>query len=199
VGFLDFDNDGWQDLFLANGHVYSQIANRKLHISYREPKIVYRNLGNGRFEDVSQKLGDALLRDNVARGCAFGDFDNDGDVDIIVNNLDGPPTLLRNDGGNRNHWIVIKCVGTRSNRSAIGARVKVMIGNHGQVAEVMSGSSYYSQNDLRLHFGLGEAAKVDVIDISWPSGLKQSLKNLPADQFLTVQEGKGVVEARRVR
>ena len=125
VGFFDFDNDGWKDLFIANGHVYSQIAGRKLHLTYRQPKIVYRNLGNGRFEDVSATLGDAIRSPNLGRGCAFGDFDNDGDVDVIVNNLDGPPSLLRNDGGNANNWIMIKCVGTRSNRSGIGTRVRV--------------------------------------------------------------------------
>ena len=117
VDFFDFDNDGWKDIFIANGHVYAQIANRNLHITYRQPKLLYRNLGNGRFEDVSAKAGAAIRAENLGRGCAFGDFDNDGDVDVIVNNLDGPPTLLRNDGGNRNNWILIKCVGTRSNRS----------------------------------------------------------------------------------
>ena len=108
VGFFDFDNDGWKDLFLANGHVYSQIANRKLHLAYKEPKVLYRNLGNGRFEDVSAKAGPGIRADNLGRGCAFGDFDNDGDVDVIVNNLDGPPSLLRNDGGNRNNLQVAR-------------------------------------------------------------------------------------------
>ena len=155
VDFFDFDNDGWKDIFIANGHVYAQIAGRKLHITYRQPKVLYRNLGNGRFEDVSARAGAAIRAENLGRGCAFGDFDNDGDVDVVVNNLDGPPTLLRNDGGNRNNWILIKCVGTRSNRSGIGTRVKVTSAGHSQIDEVMSGSSYYSQNDFRLHFGLG--------------------------------------------
>ena len=168
VGFLDFDNDGWKDLFLANGHVYAQIADRKLHVSYKEPKILYRNLKNGRFEDVSSKMGPALRAENVARGCAFGDFDNDGDVDVVVNNLDGPPTLLRNDGGNKNNWMMIKCIGTKSNRSAIGTRVKVISGEHSQIDEVMSGSSYYSQNDFRLHFGLGSASKAYRVDVAGP-------------------------------
>src|SRR5213596_1403396 len=158
VDFFDADNDGWKDIFIANGHVYAQIANRKLHITYRQPKLVYHNLGNGRFEDVSAKAGAAIRAENLGRGCAFGDFDNDGDVDVIVNNLDGPPTLLRNDSESGNGSILIKCVGTRSNRSAIGTRVKVTSGGHSQIAEVMSGSSYYSQNDFRLHFGLGRAA-----------------------------------------
>jgi hypothetical protein len=199
VGFLDFDNDGWKDLFVANGHVYSQIAKRKLHITYREPKVLYRNLGNGRFEDVSLQAGPAIRAENVARGCAFGDFDNDGDVDVVINNLDGPPTLLRNDGGNRNNWIILKCIGTRSNRSAIGTRVKITTAGHNQIDEVMSGSSYYSQNDLRLHFGLGKASKVDSLEISWPSGLKETFKNLPANQLLVVQESKGIVDSRKPR
>ena len=129
MDFFDFDNDGWKDIFIANGHVYAQLASRKLHITYRQPKVLYRNLGNGRFEDVSANAGAAIRAENLGRGCAFGDFDNDGDVDVIVNNLDGPPTLLRNDGGNRNNSILIKCVGTRSNRSGIGTRVKVTTGD----------------------------------------------------------------------
>jgi hypothetical protein len=197
VDFADFDNDGWIDVFIANGHVYSQIADRKLHLSYRQPKVVYRNLGNGRFEDVTAKAGAALRAENLGRGCAFGDFDNDGDVDVIVNNLDGAPTLLRNDGGNANHWISIKCVGTRSNRSAIGTRVKVSTAGHSQTAEVMSGSSYYSQNDLRLHFGVGGAAAVESVELSWPSGAKETLRDLAVNQFVVVQEGKGVVAARK--
>jgi hypothetical protein len=199
VGFLDFDNDGWKDLFVANGHVYSQIANRKLHITYTQPKVLYRNLGNGRFQDVSQEAGPAIRAEKVARGCAFGDFDNDGDVDVVINNLDGPPTILRNDGGNRNNWIIIKCLGTRSNRSAIGTRVKVTSGDSSQIDEVMSGSSYYSQNDFRLHFGLGKATKVESVEIAWPSGLKETFKNLPANRLFFVQETKGIVETGKFR
>jgi hypothetical protein len=199
VGFLDFDNDGWKDLFLANGHVYSQIAARKLHVSYKEPKVLYRNLGTGRFEDVSTKVGPALRAEKLGRGCAFGDFDNDGDVDVIVNNLDGPPTLLRNDGGNKNNWIMIKCIGTRSNRSAIGTRVKVTSGKHSQIDEVMSGSSYYSQNDFRLHFGLGRASQADRVEVAWPSGVKESFPNLPANHLYVMQETKGILERRKFR
>jgi enediyne biosynthesis protein E4 len=197
VGFLDFDNDGWADILMANGHVYSQIEGKSLHVKYREPKLLYRNLGNGRFEDVSQKAGPAILAENLGRGCAFGDFDNDGDVDVIVNNLDGPPTLLRNDGGNGNHSILVKCLGTRSNRSAIGARVRVACGEHRQMNEVMSGSSYYSQNDLRLHFGLGRAATADAVEVVWPSGLKEAFRDLPANHLFVIQETKGIVDRRR--
>jgi len=198
VGFLDFDNDGWKDLFIANGHVYSQIMNKKLHVTYKEPKLLYRNLGNGHFEDVSAKAGSAIRLENLGRGCALGDFDNDGDVDIIINNLDGPPTLLRNDGGNKNNWIMFKCVGTRSNRSAIGTRVKVTSGEHSQIDEVMSGSSYYSQNDLRLHFGLGRASKADSVEVAWPTGAKESFTNLSANQLYVLQETKGILSSRRL-
>jgi hypothetical protein len=199
VGFFDFDNDGWKDLFLANGHVYAQIASRKLHVSYREPKVLYRNLGTGRFEDVSSRAGPAIGAENVSRGCAFGDFDNDGDVDVVVNNLDGPPSILRNDGGNRNNSIMFKCIGTRSNRSGIGTRVKVTSGERHQIDEVMSGSSYYSQNDFRLHFGLGRATQADSVELTWPSGVKESFHDLPANHLFILQETKGILETRKFR
>ena len=196
VDFLDFDNDGWKDIFIANGHVYAQLANRNLHLTYRQPKLLYRNLGNARFEDVSATAGAAMRAETVGRGCAFGDFDNDGDVDVIVNNLDGPPTLLRNDGGASHGSILIKCVGTRSNRSAIGTRVKVTAGGRSQIDEVMSGSSYYSQDDLRLHFGLGRAARADIVEIAWPSGIKETVRDLSANHVFTIQESKGIVSRR---
>src|SRR5262249_44911771 len=120
--------------------------------------------------------------------CAFGDLDNDGYVDIVVNNLDGPPSVLHNDGKNRNNWLIVKCVGTRSNRSAIGARVRVVADGRAQISEVSSGSGYYSQNDLRQHSGLGKALKVDVLEVSWPSGLKQTLRDIEANRMLTVKE-----------
>jgi enediyne biosynthesis protein E4 len=167
-----------------------------LHVTYKQPNLLYRNLGNGRFEDVSAKAGAPFRAENLGRGCAFGDFDNDGDVDIVVNNLDGPPTLLRNDGGNTNNWILIKCLGTRSNRSAIGTRVRVTTGEHSQIDEVMSGSSYYSQNDLRLHFGLGRAAKADLVEVAWPSGTKETFRDLPAKHLVVIQESKGVISSR---
>ena len=137
------------------------------------------------------------VSENVGRGCAFGDFDNDGDVDILINNLDGPPTLLRNDGGNRNNWLSIKCVGTRSNRSAIGTRVKVTASGRPQIDEVMSGSGYYSQNDLRLHFGLGQAPRADTIEISWPSGATEIVRDVAANQLIVIQETKGIVSRRK--
>jgi len=196
VDFFDFDNDGWKDLFLANGHVYAQLDGRKLHLTYRQPRVLYRNLGTGRFADVSAAAGPALTAENLGRGCAFGDLDNDGDVDIVVNNLDGPPSVLRNDEAGSNARIQVKCVGVTSNRSAIGARVSVTVAGRRQVAEVMSGSSYYSQSDLRLHFGLGAATAVDLIEIAWPSGRRESLKDLPVNHLFVVREGDGVLERR---
>ncbi len=193
VGFLDFDNDGWKDIFVANGHVYSQIASRQLHITYKQPKLLYRNLGNGRFEDVSATAGPAITTPNLGRGCAFGDLDNDGDIDIVINNLDGPPTVLRNDGGNTNNWLLIKCVGTKANRSAIGTRVTVTVGEHRQIDEVMSGSSYYSHNDLRLHFGLGRATAADLVEIAWPSGERERFTHLEANRLYVIREMKGIV------
>jgi hypothetical protein len=196
VDFFDFDNDGWKDLFLANGHVYAQLAGRKLHLTYRQPRILYRNLGTGRFADVTAAAGPALTAENLGRGCAFGDLDNDGDVDIVVNNLDGPPTVLRNDEAGPNARVQVKCIGVKSNRSAIGARIAVTAGGRRQIAEVMSGSSYYSQSDLRLHFGLGGAATVNVIEIAWPSGQRESLQDLPVNHLFVVREGDGVIERR---
>jgi hypothetical protein len=188
VGFFDFDNDGWKDLFMANGHVYSQIANKNLHLTYRQPRLLYRNLGNGRFADVSAGAGSAITTPNLGRGCAFGDLNNDGRVDIVINNLDGPPSVLRNDETNQNHWLLVKCVGTRSNRSAIGARVRVVAGERAQIDEVLSGSGYYSQNDLRLHFGLGEAAVAELVEVKWPSGAAQSVRDVKANQILRIEE-----------
>jgi hypothetical protein len=198
VDFLDFDNDGWGDIFIANGHVYSQLAGRKLHLSYRQPRLLYRNLGNGRFRDVSLEAGPAIVAENLGRGCAFGDFDNDGDVDVLINNLDGPPTLLRNDGGNRNNSILIKCVGTKSNRSGIGTRVKVTSAGHTQMDEVTSGSGYYSQNDFRLHFGLGERTSADVVEIAWPSGGKERFENVAGNHLHVCHESKGIVSSRKL-
>ena len=189
VGFFDFDNDGWKDLFIANGHVYAQLAARKLHVTYKQRRILYRNKGNGRFEDVS---AGPILSENVGRGCAFGDLDNDGDIEVVINNLDAPPTILRNDGGNKQNWLMVKCVGTQSNRSGIGARVKVTANGRAQIDEVMSGSSYYSHNDLRLHFGLGSATVISKLEIQWPLGRKEAFDDVPANQLVVIEEGKGI-------
>ncbi len=197
-GFFDYDNDTWADIFQANGHVYPEVESQYPEEPYRQRSILYHNRGNGTFEDVSLESGPGILLRRVGRGAAFADFDNDGDLDIVINNQNDRPTLLRNDGGNRLHWIGIKTIGTKSNRAGIGTRARVVTGQVAQIDEVRSGGSYISQNDLRLHFGLGDATRVDLVEVSWPSGIVDRIHGLGVDQFIAVQEGKGVV-SRRVR
>jgi len=189
AGFLDFDNDGWPDIFLCNGHVYPEVRETGAQSGYRQRKVVYRNLRNGRFEDVSESLGPGIAEAVSGRGCAFGDFDNDGDVDVLVNCVNAPPQLLRCDSGLKNNWIRLKLIGTRSNRSAIGARVYCRTGDHVQMQEVRSGGSYLSQSDLRLHFGLGDARDCS-IEIQWPSGSRQKLASGAVNRMITVTETK---------
>ncbi|HEV2494891.1 MAG TPA: CRTAC1 family protein [Terriglobia bacterium] len=199
-GLVDLDNDGWPDVFLANGHVYPEIERAGL-TPYHEPKILYRNLGNGRFEDVSQHSGPGVELAASARGVAFGDYDNDGDVEILINNMNDTPTLLRRESASypadakRNHWLAVKAIGTRSNRSGIGARVRVTAGGRAQIAEVASGGSYISQNDLRVHFGLGTASKADTVEVRWPNGQVDTLRSVEADRVISVKEGAGLVKS----
>lgn len=183
VGFADLDNDGWPDIFQVNGHVYPELEKE-----YRNPRLVYRNLGNGRFEDVSDRSGAAISAKYSSRGAAFGDLDNDGDIDVLIMNMNEPPALLRNDSKSSNHWLRLRLEGTKSNRSAIGALVTVSVGARRLVQTVLSQSSFVSQNDLRLHFGLGEAAKVDAIEVRWPNGAIQKFPGAPADQELKLTE-----------
>ena len=196
-GFADLDNDGWLDVFMAHGHVYPEVERAGVDVPYKEPKMVYRNLRDGRFEDVSSRAGSGVGLLRSARGVAFGDFDNDGDLDVVINNLNDAPTLLRNDVGNKNRWLKVKVVGTRSNRSGLGARVKVVAGEHAQTDEVRSGGSYISQNDLRLHFGMGSVAKADLVEIHWPSGWVDRLKDVETNQVVWVKEGQGLVRTQR--
>ena len=189
--FLDFDNDGWSDILLCNGHVYPEVADSAIEFGYRQRKVLYRNLGNGRFTDVSMDSGPGLREPVPGRGCAVGDFDNDGDLDVVVNCINDVPQLLRCDSETGNTWIKIKCVGTRSNRSGIGARIYCTTGTHRQMDEVRSGGSYISQNDLRIHFGLGRAGAAD-LEIRWPSGQVDHLKQLGANRIYTIIEGKGL-------
>ncbi|MGH9404291.1 MAG: CRTAC1 family protein [Terriglobia bacterium] len=197
AGFQDFDNDGWRDVFISTGHVYPEISGRGLLLSYASPKLVYRNQGSGKFENVGPAAGPGATQPHTSRGCAFGDFDNDGDVDVVVINMNEPPSLLRNDCTTGNNWIKVKCVGVKSNRSAIGARVSVVTGSHAQTDEVMSGTSYLSQNDFRLHFGLGRAARADLIEVRWPSGLVESFPKIEPNQLIFIQEGRGIVRRER--
>ena len=188
-GFFDPDNDGWQDLLYVSGHVYPELERIHANTDYREPRALYRNRGNGTYEEVSQLAGPAITTPSTGRGCAFGDFNNDGRVDVVINNQNARASLLKVTGQNDNHWINIKLAGVKSNRSAIGARLKCVAGASSQIAEVRSGGSYLSQNDLRIHFGLGDKTAVDLLEIHWPSGTVDRLRNLAANQFLRIQEG----------
>jgi hypothetical protein len=196
TAFVDLGNDGWLDLFLANGHVYPEVAQLKTEAAYAQRKVVYLSRGNGRFEDVTEQLGAPATTPRAARGAAFGDIDNDGDVDIVISNVNAPPDLFRTDTEAGRHWLLVKLVGTTSNRSAIGARVGCTAGGMTQWQEVRGGGSYISQNDLRAHFGLGERSKIDRLWVRWPSGLEEEWRDVAADQILTVREGSGRKAAR---
>ncbi len=192
AGIVDLDNDGWPDLFMVTGTVYPQLEKKLPNFPSMTPRVVFRNLGNGTFEELIEQAGPGVAAKHSSRGCAFGDFDNDGDMDILIVNLGEPPSLLRNDLKSGNHWLKIKLIGTKSNRSAIGARVLVRYGHKLQVQEVLSQSSFYSNNDSRLHFGLGPE-KIADIEIRWPSGLQEKLKEVTSDQLIVVKEGTGLV------
>jgi len=192
--FMDYDNDGSRDIFMANGHVLDNIQRYHADTQYAEPKLMFRNLGRGIFENVSDQLGPDFLLPRVSRGAAIGDFDNDGDLDILVNNNGQPPQLLRNDGGNANHWLEILLIGTKSNRDGVGARVKIRAGDLTLYDQRKGGMSYQSAQDPRLHFGLGQYSKVDSIEIVWPSGMVTRLSGLKSDQMIAVQEGAGIVD-----
>jgi len=192
--FLDYDNDGARDLFMANGHVLDNIEKYRSDVRYAEPKMMFRNIGNGIFTNVSDTLGADFQRPFVSRGAAVADFDNDGDLDILVSNNGQAPQLLRNDGGNDNHWLQLFLIGTKSNRDAVGARVKVIAGDLTLYEQRKGGMSYQSAQDPRLHFGLGQRNNVDSVEITWPSGEITKLGHLKADRIVSVQEGRGIVE-----
>jgi enediyne biosynthesis protein E4 len=193
-GFIDYDNDGWLDILQINGHVYPEIDKHDLGQTYKNPRVVYRNMTDGKFKDVSAEMGPGISERFSSRGAAFGDYDNDGDMDVLVLNMNDPPSLLRNDGGNKNNWIKIKLIGTKCNRTAIGARVRVVCGSHVQIDEVHSGSSVMSQGDLRLHFGLGKLQSVDLLEVRWPtSGTLERFRQVKANQIVTIREGSGIV------
>jgi hypothetical protein len=199
TAFFDFDNDGWLDLFLVNGHVYPQVDTLDVGARYREPKLLFLNQHDGTFRNISGLAGTAIQMPQVSRGAAFGDLFNDGRVDIVVENLDGKPMILREEGGNHNHWIGFELAGTKSNRLALNARIKAVAGELIQVDEVRSGGSYLSQNDLRIHFGLGAHDHLDRAEILWPSGKTESLANLAVDRFYAVKEGEGAVPHEKLR
>jgi hypothetical protein len=195
TGMVDLDNDGYPDIFFVTGSVYPEVERKLPQYPYKTPRIVFRNLGNGTFEELETQAGPAISEVHSSRGCAFGDFDNDGDIDILIVNMNEPPSLLRNDLSVKQHWIKVKLEGVKSNRSAIGARVLIHYGGKTQAQAVLSQSSYYSCNDLRLHFGLGAAATVD-IEIFWPSGLHEKLQAVRTDQLVTIKEGAGIIASK---
>lgn len=190
--FFDMDNDGWLDLFVANGHVYPQMDEVSGSAPYAEPMLLHRNLHNGTFEEVSRAAGLADMPLKSRRGAAFGDIFNNGNVDIVVLNVGEPPSLLLNTNKSPNHRVLFHLVGTKSNRAAIGARVTIHAAGMTQFDEVRGGGSYLSQNDLRLHFGLGSRANIDLVEVRWPTGKSESFKNLAADKIYTVIEGQGI-------
>ena len=191
--FFDYDNDGDKDLFVANGHLFPQLDRANLGTSYAQTNQLFENLGDGTFVEVSQVSGEGLNIKKVSRGASFGDYDDDGDLDIFVLNLNDHPTLLRNDGGNENNWLLVKTIGTTSNRDGIGARIEVSSGGLTQSAEIRSGASYLSHNDLRAHFGLEQRKTIDLLVVRWPSGLEERFENLYANRLVVIQEGKGII------
>jgi enediyne biosynthesis protein E4 len=198
IGCVDLDNDGWQDLLAVNGHVYPQVDAHEAGAKYRQGKLVFQNQHNGTFRNVSALAGAAVSVPQASRGAAFGDLDNDGRVDVVVENIDGAPTLFMNDS-ERKHWVTFELIGTTSNRLALGAKVRVVTGTLDQVDEVRSGGSYLSQNDLRIHFGLGDSEKVQRIEIRWPSGKKDVLQDLVADRIYLIKEGEGIVTREQTK
>lgn len=191
--FLDYNNDGWKDLFCVNGHVYPEVTRLFKDDPYRQRPQLFENMGDGKFREVSLQVGLGAFQLS-GRGGAFCDYDNDGDVDISIINLDDRPVLLRNEGGNVvGNWLQVKTVGTTSNRDGIGAKIKVVAGNLTQYDRVRTGGSFLSSNDLRLHFGLGKHQKADLVEVHWPSGTVDRLTHIRANQVLVVQEGKGQI------
>ena len=194
--FVDFSNDGWQDVFMVNGHVYPQVDQIRSNLRYLEPKLLFLNQRNGTFKDISKLAGAAIQIPQVSRGMAIGDLFNDGKLEAVVENLKGQPMILRPEGGPQNHWISFQLEGAKSNRLALNARVRATAGDLVQLGEVISGGSYLSQNDLRIHFGLAGHERVDKAEILWPSGKVEVLTNLVGDRFYIVREGAGVVTSK---
>jgi hypothetical protein len=199
VAFVDLNNDGWLDLVTVNGHVYPQADQLQTGAKYRQPKLVQLNQGNGTFCDASDQTGPAILEERVSRGLAVGDLFNDGNMDLVVEDLVGKPMVIRNHGIPGRHWVNLELAGTKSNRMAIGARVKLVSGGMAQTEEIHSGGSYLSQSDTRVHFGLGSATRITNLEIRWPSGKVETFRDLAADKFYSILEGEGVVPAERIR
>ncbi|HKF04831.1 MAG TPA: CRTAC1 family protein [Candidatus Sulfotelmatobacter sp.] len=191
--FLDYDNDGWNDILQANGSMLDNVGLYHSEVSYKEPLLMFRNLGKGQFEKVSESLGTDFMRPIAGRGLATADYDNDGDIDVVTNNRGDYPSLLRNDGGNSNHWLTIQLIGTKSNRDGTGASLKLISEGFVHVEQAKGGGSYMSASDPRIHFGLGKQTKIESLEITWPSGQVDRLSNVPIDQIIAVKEGTGIV------
>ncbi|MEW5979359.1 MAG: CRTAC1 family protein [Acidobacteriota bacterium] len=199
VGFVDVDNDGRKDVFYVNGHVYPEVDRYHVGSSYRQPRMLFRNVGNGQFENVSSQSGSAFEERFASRGYASGDFDNDGRIDFLITNMNDRPSLWRNDTQNSNSSILVKLIGTRSNRTAIGARVRVLAAGQEQIDEVHSGDSLMSMSDLRLHFGVGSAKRIDRLQVYWPVNKRiQEFRNLEVNQIVTIREGSDVIHTERL-
>jgi hypothetical protein len=199
TAFVDLDNDGWLDLITVSGHVYPQVDSLPSGGGYREPKMLHLNQKDGTFCDASDMAGKALQERHVSRGLAVGDLFNDGNMDVVIGDIDGGPMVLRNHGIPGRHWVSFELTGTKSNRLALNARITIVAGGMTQTDEVHSGGSYLSQNDLRIHFGLANATKIDKVEIHWPSGRSETLTNLAVDQYYTVIEAQGIVPPERAR
>ena len=199
AGLVDFDNDSWPDLFYSVGNLFPRVERFNPRYPYRGPRFLFRNMQDGTFANITREGGPGLTTPHSSRGCAFGDFDNDGDMDILVMNMNEPPSLIRADVATGHRWLKVKLRGVESNRTAIGARVDVRCGSRWQSQEVQSQSSYYSVNDLRLHFGLGGRAKADELRVRWPNGRRERFENIQADRLLQIEEGRGIVRAQRLR
>jgi hypothetical protein len=193
---VDLDNDGHPDLLLVTGSVYPEIEKKLPSYPYKTPRVVFRNLGNGKFEEFIEQAGPGIAAPHASRGLAFGDFDNDGDVDFLIMNMNEPPSLLRNDVKPLHHWLKVKLIGTKSNRSAIGARVIARYGGKQQVQDVLAQAGFYSCHDKRLHFGLGKETVAD-LEIRWPNGAKETIPKVAADRLVTIKEGAGVLKSER--
>jgi hypothetical protein len=194
TGIFDFDNDGWPDIFVATGSIYPEVEKTRPQYPWKTPRLIFRNLGNGRFEELIEEAGSGISAPHSSRGCAFGDFDNDGDVDIVVVNIDEPPSLLRNEVSGERNWLKVLLVGTKSNRSAIGSKVVAHYAGKKQVQSVTAQSSFYSCNDRRLHFGLGQASAVD-LEIFWTNGDHDKFPAVPANHLVTIRETAGIVRS----
>ncbi|HJY06628.1 MAG TPA: CRTAC1 family protein, partial [Bryobacteraceae bacterium] len=196
AGIVDLDNDGWPDIFVVTGSVYPEVAAKLPQYPLESPRLVFRNLGNGKFEELIEEAGPGVSTPHCSRGCAFGDFDNDGDIDMVIINMNEPPSLLRNDVKGDRNWLKVLLVGTKSNRSAIGSSITARYGGKAQIQPVTAQSSFYSVNDRRIHFGLGKYVSAD-LEIRWTNGAVEKVPNVKANQLLVIKEGQGVVKAEK--